>query len=59
MPYNFTNEHTRKRATEGTMANLKNRDPLMNHLLENIESLWKPKRVVTPNDWLVTQLESG
>ena len=31
----------------------------MTHVVANIEEYFKPKKVYTPSDWLVTQKESG
>jgi len=59
MPYNFTDLPQRQRALQGAPANLKQEDPAMHYLLENIETLWVPKKVNTNMDWLATQKENG
>ena len=35
------------------------KDPLMAHLLKNVETLFQPKSVCSDGDWLVTQQEPG
>lgn len=35
------------------------KDPLLNHMIKNIETIAQPKMVCGPSDWLKTQNESG
>ena len=35
------------------------RDPLMDHILKNMEKIFTPKTVTKPNDWLACHKEKG
>lgn len=52
-PYDFTDRLQRSRAVQ-TAPNYRRKDPLLDHLLKNMESLFTPKAVCGPSDWLVT-----
>ena len=57
-PYDFCNKAKRLQGI-AQAPNLDRKDPLMAHLLKNVETLFQPKSVCSDGDWLVTQQEPG
>ena len=57
-PYNFCNKQQRDKALKG-VPDFTRSDPVLQHMIDNITTIEKPKKVRGPDDWLKTVRESG
>ena len=57
-PYEFKTAQERARATLRA-PDMSTKDPLLQHMIKNIETIAQPKMVCGASDWLKTQNETG
>lgn len=57
-PYEFKTKAERTRAL-ARVPDMSRKDPLLHHMIQNIETIASPKMVCFPGDWLKTESESG
>ena len=58
-PFCYTEESKRNQVIQMSGMDFSTSDRVLHHMMENAESMFQPKMVLTKNDWLESRRENG